>query len=820
MGAFLPLPMSGASQEYYSFSETIIDGRGCWFGIHVSEGTGSVTIAWDSIWGGYDLATTLIDPTGEEADFFFTGEGEDSGSSWMGGDVEEKGMLGMFDPMMEGEYQLFLELGGSEAFYGGQIFGTCDAPIYPLDMVQYRRSVLRGQQIWYDFNTNATDNNLTVSVSACRYPEEYFVQLVEPSGQVRSYTPLVTQEESFLFRESGFQQGTHSLVISRSGRTDDPWDNVTVLSNLDLSERPGPGSDVIAVLEPKANDILAVGQNTTIRWTCDGDVWPQVSIGLCRHGELVENITRLTQNDGQFEWRMPLCLTGDSGRDHEGQSDDFIIPITTPWPTYTVIVTSTNPETPPGTSCAFFVVDGQIEITSPSPMDVYYTRGTYDITWTNSGTIADEVDIYLYIGGMDGSYSWSSTNPIEYGVPNTGRFSWTVPSDFIPSYWGLVVQSHQNLLIMDRVDPVVFKFRGMIDGCVVKGALAEDHTEWYSLEIGSDLRPIDITMESGRESYVHIGLFDPFGHDLGDQSYAGEGLTTLYLEPVDPGTYLIRLTPSILRGDPNFTLTANYTLTEVVPATKAVSGTMSVSDTIFFEITVRDSWQPLLVNFTCDNEYHDMIADLYDAAGNRLGGGEIHFTTIAPFLEPVRMEGTYILAIHRYVYAHSAQEPSTNYTLQCNYPVKESTRLLSGNVTMGGPFFQTFGIKDIDRPLILGWRADPGNLSIYAYGPEGNLIYYDDDMRWEPFVYIPAIGGEYRIEVRWAGPPGTGPVGFQVWVSGEGERYVAPEPEPSGGVGYTSFALLAFLMVCLISFLFVRLRSMRRTEVVPSQAPK
>jgi hypothetical protein len=89
-----------------------------------------------------------------------------------------------------------------------------------------------------------------------------------------------------------------------------------------------------------------------------------------------------------------------------------------------------------------------ITVTSPIGGDTLIGAQTYTITWTTTGTI-DSVDIY---------YRRSSTYLIESKVPNTGSYSWTVPSGIISSNWGYVRVKNSASSLYDEND-APFRFQ-------------------------------------------------------------------------------------------------------------------------------------------------------------------------------------------------------------------------------------------------------------------------------------------------------------------------------------------------------------------------
>ena len=68
-------------------------------------------------------------------------------------------------------------------------------------------------------------------------------------------------------------------------------------------------------------------------------------------------------------------------------------------------------------------ISAQISLTSPVGGEVWQSGSSYNITWTCTGC-GPTVDIEL---STDGGLSWG---PIQMGAPNTGSYSWSIPTMF------------------------------------------------------------------------------------------------------------------------------------------------------------------------------------------------------------------------------------------------------------------------------------------------------------------------------------------------------------------------------------------------------
>ena len=89
--------------------------------------------------------------------------------------------------------------------------------------------------------------------------------------------------------------------------------------------------------------------------------------------------------------------------------------------TYTVNIFSRSDYSIQDTSdAAFSITAPTLTLTAPNGGETVNTGTVYDITWTTEGGVGDEVKLELYQGG-------AFVQVIEYVVPNTGAYAWSVP---------------------------------------------------------------------------------------------------------------------------------------------------------------------------------------------------------------------------------------------------------------------------------------------------------------------------------------------------------------------------------------------------------
>ncbi len=81
-----------------------------------------------------------------------------------------------------------------------------------------------------------------------------------------------------------------------------------------------------------------------------------------------------------------------------------------------------------------------ITVTSPAAGDSWSIGSTHDIVWTIRGAMDDQVKIRLFQGG-------TSVFDIADRVPNSGRYSWTIPGTVVPGRYKVRVRTIDNAVV-------------------------------------------------------------------------------------------------------------------------------------------------------------------------------------------------------------------------------------------------------------------------------------------------------------------------------------------------------------------------------------
>ena len=170
----------------------------------------------------------------------------------------------------------------------------------------------------------------------------------------------------------------------------------------DLSD--GPFSiQALGVKVPNGGEAWVMGDVCVIEWgSHDTLVGADVRIGLHYGMEFLYWITRRTENDGRYYWKVPTDLAPGIGYRIRVQSymDNTLRDLT---------------DTP------FTIVLPKLMWTFPGFQDELTWGETYDVTWdcNNMGAVGPNVRIGLHKGGA--FIDW-----IRRTTPNDGAFSWTV----------------------------------------------------------------------------------------------------------------------------------------------------------------------------------------------------------------------------------------------------------------------------------------------------------------------------------------------------------------------------------------------------------
>jgi C1A family cysteine protease len=167
----------------------------------------------------------------------------------------------------------------------------------------------------------------------------------------------------------------------------------------------------IVVTSPAAAVSWMRGTTQTIAWTKSGTQADTVRIQLYQGTMKVSDISISTENDGSFDWVIPIKLA--------------------PRADYTVKVTTTDGKVK-GTSARFAIIKPTLTVWTPAA-GVVWTRGTtYTIGWTKVGPQDANVRIQLLRYGV-------VVRDISAGTENGTTFIWLIPTN-LPKGGGYMVR--------------------------------------------------------------------------------------------------------------------------------------------------------------------------------------------------------------------------------------------------------------------------------------------------------------------------------------------------------------------------------------------
>jgi len=163
------------------------------------------------------------------------------------------------------------------------------------------------------------------------------------------------------------------------------------------------------------------GSSLYIGWSSSA-AGSYVSLELYKDGDYDSIITSYTSNTGWYYWQIPSGVSSSKP--------------------YQIKITSIANTSITDMSHEFHIYKKSITVTSPSGGETWYTKESYEITWSS-----EHVGTYVYIGYNRGGY----TQTITSATSNDGSYSWTIPSS-------LTLGSSYRIYIRDYSDSDVYDY--------------------------------------------------------------------------------------------------------------------------------------------------------------------------------------------------------------------------------------------------------------------------------------------------------------------------------------------------------------------------
>lgn len=191
-----------------------------------------------------------------------------------------------------------------------------------------------------------------------------------------------------------------------------------------------PLVDFIRVISPNGGETLVRGTTTEIIWTSSGSVGNFVKI-IARKGATASVLAGSTPNDGSYSWKIPSAYPLGPGMTIEISS------VATPaiMDTSDAAFTLSDSPAPAGT----------ITVTAPNTGGLYLQGATLPISWTTTGSVGADVQIFARGGGQ--SFTVASS------TANDGAFNWAIPADMTTAAdYVIEVRSSTTTTIADSSD--------------------------------------------------------------------------------------------------------------------------------------------------------------------------------------------------------------------------------------------------------------------------------------------------------------------------------------------------------------------------------
>jgi CSLREA domain-containing protein len=182
-------------------------------------------------------------------------------------------------------------------------------------------------------------------------------------------------------------------------------------SIFDVSDETFSIEDVptsITVTSPNGGEAWRLGTQPRIRWDSSGSPGADVKIQLFKGGILVRTIIDSTPNNGWYDWFI---------------SSEFQLASD-----YRINVTSTTNSTYSDSSDGdFSITDPPVTVTAPNGGESWQRGTTQNITWSSTGSSNSTIGS-IYLLKAETTFR-TIVHPTTNPAPNTGSYSWDVPSD-------------------------------------------------------------------------------------------------------------------------------------------------------------------------------------------------------------------------------------------------------------------------------------------------------------------------------------------------------------------------------------------------------
>ncbi|MCA0447999.1 MAG: N-acetylmuramoyl-L-alanine amidase [Bacteroidetes bacterium] len=247
----------------------------------------------------------------------------------------------------------------------------------------------------------------------------------------------VVEDNSYLGIHLGvLNYSTATACLNEIGFVDFVSDAAKLLDNIwrdkfangyfvALQNQVGNSGETLTITSPNNGEDWQTGTTHNITWTSSSGVTGTVQIQPYLNGSPQTNIAASAPNTGSYSWTIPTNYPSGT--------------------TYQMSISAMNGKVWDFSDKNFTISLPTLIITSPNGEENWQTGTTHNITWNSSSGVTGTVQIQPYLN------SSPQTN-IAASAPNTGSYSWTIPSNYPPGTTYQMSISAMNGKVWDLSD--------------------------------------------------------------------------------------------------------------------------------------------------------------------------------------------------------------------------------------------------------------------------------------------------------------------------------------------------------------------------------
>jgi len=299
---------------------------------------------------------------------------------------------------------------------------------------------------------------------------------------------------------------------------------------------------LFGVLSPNGGENWSINRTYEIRWNLE-NATGNVNINLYKNSVNLGPVASDVADAGSFNWTIN---TLESGASIETGVD------------YQIEVRAVN-DSDSDMSSAFFTIDYAFEITSPVSSSAWEIGQNYNITWTSPAISSPTVKLNIYKDSI------LVENFVEQLTgPNSGSYSWTIPSSYVAGNYIIRLKTEDGLLI--------------------------DDSDLFSITGTSTLPSITVTSPTSSDTWDKESTYDITWEKTGTQS--ANVKINVFRNSIDVANFVEQLTgPN--SGSYSWTIPGTYATGNYILRLKTDDGLLS-DDSDVFAISGGGSTTPSL----------------------------------------------------------------------------------------------------------------------------------------------------------------------------------------------------------------------------------